>query len=149
MNSILKSTKQWFQGKNLLIIGILAASLFLVACDANAKQSTFGTAGPVAEKQLLLFNVLLWVMVVVFILVEGALLYAAIRFRRRPGQPLPKQTHGNRVLEITWTVIPTILILGLGLWSVTTLFEIDQPPASAADNILDVTVTGHQWWWEF
>jgi len=149
LNSILKSTKQWFQGKNLLALGILVASLLLVACDANAKQSTFGTAGPVAEKQLLLFNVLLWVMVVVFILVEGALLYAAIRFRRRPGQPLPKQTHGNTVLEITWTVIPTILILGLGVWSVITLFEIDKPPASAADNILDVTVTGHQWWWEF
>jgi len=149
MNSILKSTKRWFQGKNLLGIGILAVSLLLVACDANAKQSTFGTAGPVAEKQLLLFNVLLWVMVAVFILVEGALLYAAVRFRRRPGQPLPKQTHGNKALEITWTVIPTILILGLGLWSVVTLFEIDKPPASAADNVLDVTVTGHQWWWEF
>ena len=124
MNSILKSTKRWFQGKNLLGIAILAVSLLLVACDANAKQSTFGTAGPVAEKQLLLFNVLLWVMVAVFILVEGALLYAAVRFRRRPGQPLPKQTHGNKALEITWTVIPTILILGLGLWSVVTLFEI-------------------------
>ena len=95
MYNILKSTKQWFQGKPLLALGILAVSLLLVACDANAKQSTFGTAGPVAEGQLLIFNVLLWVMVVVFILVEGALLYAAIRFRRRPGQPLPKQTHGN------------------------------------------------------
>ncbi|PKB57493.1 MAG: cytochrome c oxidase subunit II [SAR202 cluster bacterium Casp-Chloro-G3] len=149
MNNILKSTKQWFQGKHLLALGILALSLVLVACDANAKQSTFGTAGPVAEKQLLLFNVLMWVMVAVFVLVEGALLYAAIRFRRRPGQPLPKQTHGNTVLELTWTIIPTILILGLGIWSVTTLFELDKPPASAAGNTLDVTVTGHQWWFEF
>lgn len=149
MTETLKSTLQWFQGKPVLIIGTLAAVLLLTACDADGRQSTFGTAGPVAEKQLLLFNVLLWVMVAVFILVEGALLYAAIHFRRRPGQPLPRQTHGNTALEITWTVIPTILILGLGVWSVATLFELDQPPASAAGNILDVTVTGHQWWWEF
>ena len=149
MNNILKSTRRWFQGKHLLALGILVVSLLLVACDADGRQSTFGTAGPVAEKQLLLFNVLMWVMVVVFVLVEGALLYAAIRFRHRPGQPLPKQTHGNTPLEITWTIIPTILILGLGIWSVVTLFEIDKPPASAADNPLDVTVTGHQWWFEF
>jgi len=149
MNNTLNSAKQWFQGKRLLTLGILAVMLLLVACDADGRQSTFGTAGPVAEKQLLLFNVLMWVMVAVFVLVEGALLYAAIRFRRRPGQPLPKQTHGNTALEITWTIIPTILILGLGIWSVGTLFELDQPPASFADNILDVTVTGHQWWWEF
>jgi cytochrome c oxidase subunit 2 len=144
-----KMVKSWVRGKNLVLFGMLALSLLMLACQPEARQSTFGTAGPVAEKQLLLFNVLLWVMVAVFVLVEGALLYAAIRFRRRPGQGLPKQIHGNTPLEITWTVIPTILILGLGIWSVLTLFELDKPPASAASNALDITVTGHQWWWEF
>ncbi len=136
------------QRSHLIILGLLAIALLLAACAPDAPQSTFGTAGPVAEKQLLLFNVLLWVMVVVFVLVEGALLYSLIRYRRRPGQGLPAQTHGNTPLEITWTIIPTILILGLGVWSVFTLFELDQPPASA-ENVLDITVTGHQWWWEF
>jgi cytochrome c oxidase subunit 2 len=143
------TVKSWFRGKNLALFGILVLSLLMLACQPDARQSTFGPAGPVAEKQLLLFNVLLWVMVAVFVLVEGALLYAAIRFRRRPGQGLPAQVHGNTPLEITWTIIPTILILGLGIWSVMTLFELDRPPASAADNALEITVTGHQWWWEF
>ena len=136
------------QGRHLIVLGLLAVALLLAACAPDAKQSTFGTAGPVAEKQLLLFNVLLWTMVAVFVLVEGALLYSLIRFRRRPGQGLPVQTHGNTPLEITWTIIPTILVMGLGIWSVLTIFELDQPPASA-ENVLDVTVTGHQWWWEF
>jgi len=136
------------QRSHLIILGLLAIALLLAACSPDAKQSTFGTAGPVAEKQLLLFNVLLWTMVVVFVLVEGALLYSLIRYRRRPGQGLPAQTHGNTALEITWTIIPTILVMGLGIWSVLTIFELDQPPASA-ENVLDVTVTGHQWWWEF
>jgi cytochrome c oxidase subunit 2 len=144
-----KTVKSWFRGKNLVLFGILALALLMIACQPEARQSTFGTAGPVAEKQLLLFNVLLWVMVAVFVLVEGALLYAALRYRRRPGQDLPAQIHGNTPLEITWTIIPTILILGLGIWSVITLFELDRPPASAAGNALEITVTGHQWWWEF
>ena len=136
-----------FHPQQLISLGVLVALLLLVACDADGLQSTFGTAGPVAEKQLLLFNVLLWVMVVVFVLIEGALLYSLIRFRRRPGDPLPAQIHGHTGLEIAWTVIPTILILVLGIWSVITLFELEPPPASA--NTLEVTVVGHQWWWEF
>ena len=144
-----RAFRRWVNGKNLALVSILTLAVLLLACQPEARQSTFGPAGPVAEKQLLLFNVLLWVMIVVFILVEGALLYAAIRFRRRPGQALPHQVHGNTPLEITWTIVPTILILGLGAWSVLTLFELENPPAAAAEDALEITARGHQWWWEF
>ena len=147
-NTTLMSKRLSISRKHLLLLGLTAILLLVMACAPDAKQSTFGTSGPVAEKQLLLFNVLLWVMVAVFILVEGVLLYAVIKFRRRPGQTeLPPQTHGHTALEITWTIIPTILILGLGIWSTITLFELDQPPAGA--DTLEVTAVGHQWWWEF
>ena len=137
-----------FSSKHFLLLGIAVVLLLVMACAPDAKQSTFGTSGPVAEKQLLLFNVLLWVMVVVFLLVEGVLLYAVIKFRRRPGnEGLPPQTHGHTALEITWTIIPTVLILALGIWSTLALFELDQPPPGA--DTLEVTAVGHQWWWEF
>jgi cytochrome c oxidase subunit 2 len=87
-------------------------------------------------------------MVVVFFLVEGVLLYAIIRYRKRPGQAKPPQIHGNTTLEIVLTIIPTILVLGLGIWSVFTLFEIDKPPSDGPEP-LHVNVTGHQWWFEF
>ena len=136
--------------KGLALFGILAALfLLVVACSPESPQSTWDPAGPVAQKQLDLFYFLVWVMLGVFVFVEGALLYAAIRYRRRPGQALPKQTHGHRALEITWTIIPTILIMAVGVWTVITLFDLDDPPASSADDILEVVVTGHQWWWEF
>ena len=117
-------------------------------------MSTFGVNGPVAREQLLLFNVLLWTMVVVFVLVEGALLYAAVRYRRKPGDPLPPQTHGHTPLEIAWTIIPTILILGLGIWSVIVLFKLEPGAAIAlardeGKEPLRVQAVGHQWWWEF
>ena len=132
----------------LAIFGLLAAIFLLAAACSQGNQSTWDPVGPVAQKQLDLFNVLLWTMVIVFVLVEGALLYIVIRYRARPGQPRPPQIHGHTALEITWTVIPTILILALGIWSVFTLFYLDEPPAHAGDP-LDVIVTGHQWYFEF
>ncbi|PKB73071.1 MAG: cytochrome c oxidase subunit II [SAR202 cluster bacterium Io17-Chloro-G7] len=138
--------RRW-QPKAILLFGLLIAVLFLVAGCSTGKQSTWDAVGPVAEKQLLLFNVLLWVMVVVFVLVEGLMLYVIFRFRKKPGVEASR-THGHLALEITWTVIPTILVLALGIWSVFTLFEIDEPPDSETD-VLEVHVTGHQWWFEF
>jgi len=136
------------------LIQFLAFSVVLlllgVACS-QGDRSTWNPAGPVAEKQLLLFNVLVWIMAVTFVGVEGVLIYAAIKFRARPGQGRPKQIHGNLPLEIAWTVIPTILIMGLGIWSVVVLWELNEPPgyADGVDNVLEVTATGHQWWFEF
>ena len=65
-------------------LGMWALFLLLVVGCSSGRQSTWDPVGTVADKQLELFNVLLWVMVAVFVLVEGALLYAIIRFRRRP-----------------------------------------------------------------
>ena len=137
-----------FRPRRVVIFGLLAALFLLTAACSQGFQSTWDPIGPVAEKQLQLFNVLLWTMVAVFVLVEGALLYIIIRYRRRPGQPRPPQIHGHTALEVTWTIIPTALILGLGIWSVFTLFELDQPPTDQGD-ILEVTVVGHQWYFEF
>ena len=148
----------------LVLLAALGVLLVLasVGCDSDAHQSMLssnpwsldGANGPVAREQLLLFNVLLWTMVVVFVLVEGALLYAAIRFRRRPGDPLPPQTHGHTPLEIAWTIVPTVLILGLGVWSVIVLFKLEPGEAIALARAegkepLVVEAVGHQWWWEF
>lgn len=131
-----------------VLFGLMAAFfLFAVGCTKDG-QSTWEAFGPVAQKQLDLFNVILWVMVAVFILVEGVLVYAIVRYRRRPGDAKPPQIHGKTSLEIVLTIIPTILVLALGIWSVFTLFELEEPPTDGPTP-LQVTVTGHQWWFEF
>ena len=137
-----------FRPRMLAFFGLLAALFVLSAACSTGQQSTWDPIGPVADRQLQLFNVLLWTMVAVFVLVEGALLYIIIRYRRRPGQERPPQTHGHTALEVTWTIVPTILILGLGIWSVFTLFELDSPPTDRGEP-LEVIVTGHQWYFEF
>jgi len=135
--------------KNRTVLFGLIAALFLFATGCSKEgMSTWEAFGPVAQKQLDLFNVLLWVMVATFFLVEGVLLYAVIRYRKRPGQPRPPQIHGNTTLEVVLTIIPTILVLALGIWSVFALFEIDKPPDDGPEP-MHVNVTAHQWWFEF
>ena len=136
------------QSTILLAIALgVAAILLLAGCTPSHPQSTFDPAGPVAEKQLTLFYIILWAAVGVFVVVGGILLYAVIRFRRRPGQrTMPAQTHGNTPLEIGWTIAPAILLVAIAVPTLFYIFDIDKtPPADA----LEVNVTGHQWWWEF
>ena len=131
-----------------VILGRLAALfLFATGCTKD-HMSTWDALGPVAQRQLDLFNVTMWLMVIVFILVEGVLLYAIIRYRKRPGDPKPPPLHGNNTLEIVLTIIPTILVLGLGIWSIFILFYVEKPPDDSPEA-LHVNVTGHQWWFEF
>ena len=51
----------------------------------------------------------------VFILVEGALLYAIFRFRGRPEDPEPPQIHGNTTIEIVWTLIPALILAAIAV----------------------------------
>ncbi|MBI2855605.1 MAG: cytochrome c oxidase subunit II [Chloroflexi bacterium] len=131
----------------ILPLLLLVLLLVLVAsCTPGHPQSTFGTHGPVAQRQMTLFYVIFWAAVFVFVTVGGTLLFAAIRFRRRPGQPEPPQTHGNTRLEIGWTIAPAVVLFVVAIPTVLAQFYISDPPSD--EDKLDVNVTAHQWWWE-
>ncbi|HIM61013.1 MAG TPA: hypothetical protein EYM41_10655, partial [Dehalococcoidia bacterium] len=99
----------------LLLLAPIALAL-LAACTPDNAQSTFGTAGPIAEDQANLFKFIFWIAAVVFVLVEGAIIYASIRYRQRSdSDKRPHQTHGNTRLEITWTIIPAIILLAVAV----------------------------------
>ena len=82
----------------------------------------------------------------VFVLVEGALLYAIFRFRGKPDDPEPRQVHGNTTVEIIWTVIPALILAAIAVPTVRGIFETNAIPKG---DILTIEVVGHQWWWEF
>jgi cytochrome c oxidase subunit 2 len=84
--------------------------------------------------------------VAVFVLVEGALLYAIFRFRGKPGDAEPQQIHGNTTIEIIWTVIPALILAAIAVPTVKGIFETNTTPPESG---LKVEVVGHQWWWEF
>ena len=128
----------------LAVVGVL---LLATACYPSNPMSTFDAQGPVARSQLNLFLIIFWAAVFVFVTVEGALIYSVIRFRYRPGQALPVQTHGNTRLEIAWTIAPTIVLAVIAVPTVTSLFDLANPPEG--DPVIEVRVIGHQWWFEF
>jgi cytochrome c oxidase subunit 2 len=126
----------------LLLLGLLSA-----ACFPEHPQSTFDAAGPVAKSQLDLFYIVFWAAVLVFIVVEGALLYAVVRYRRRQGQGIPAQTHGNTPLEIAWTIAPALILAAIAVPTIMTIFDNARIPDT--EDTVYVSVTGHQWWFEF
>jgi cytochrome c oxidase subunit 2 len=128
-------------------LGALFVLLLASGCYPDHPQSTFDARGPVAESQRFLFYLIFWVALFVFIAVEGALLYAVIRYRRRPGQGIPVQVHGNTRLELAWTIAPVFVLAVIAVPTVTTLYDLAEPPAG--EQVLNVEVIGHQWWFEF
>jgi cytochrome c oxidase subunit 2 len=124
----------------------LAAFLF-VACGKGLPQNTFESAGEGAELQKDLFLLAFWIAVAVFVLVEGLIVYAAIRYRaRRRQEEMPVQIHGNTRLEIVWTVIPALLLVVVGVPTIRGIFSLAATPQGDRVN---VKVIAHQWWWEF
>ena len=89
------------------------------------------------------------IMVLVAIVVITWLVLNILRFRDHgEGDGEPAQVEGNGRLELTWTIIPAILILILAVPTLTQTFRLSRAPASAAaQQRLQVNVTGHQWWW--
>jgi cytochrome c oxidase subunit 2 len=69
-----------------------------------------------------------------------------IRFRARPGDlSEPPQVHGNRTLELVWTITPAAVLAVVFVLVVQTMRTVD----AAAPGALPVRVIGHQWWWEY
>jgi cytochrome c oxidase subunit 2 len=122
------------------------ASLALVACGQDYPNSTFTRLTDLNSAIDSLWNRLLFLGTVVFIITEALLIITIIKFRKRPGGPAAKQIHGNAALEITWTVIPALILVLIAVPTVKTIFKTQ---AKAPAGALEVQVIGHQWWWEF
>jgi cytochrome c oxidase subunit 2 len=85
----------------------------------------------------------------IFLVVASLLLYALIRYRQRPAdsEREPAQIYGSNQIELSWTVIPILIVVMLFL--ATTRVILDTQAAPKPSGALDVTVIGHQFWWEY
>jgi cytochrome c oxidase subunit II len=91
------------------------------------------------------YNLFLWIAAGIFTLVMVLMLWSVVRYRRRSDE-LPKQVHGNNRLELTWTVLPFLLVIFL---FVVTIRAQDKQLALAARPAVVVDVTAFQWSWRF
>lgn len=127
-----------------VIIGVVAVIAGLVIGINNPilNRST-STEGTRIDQ---LFSLTLGIATVVFVIVQGFLLYSIVRFGRHPdddtdGPPV----RGNTRLEFLWTVIPALTIFFVGFVSYQVLADIEQPQ----DDALVVEVKGFQFAWQF
>lgn len=93
-----------------------------------------------------LFSITLGIGTTIFVIVQGFLLYAVVRFNRQPGDDTDAAPiRSNTNLEIVWTVIPAIIVVFIGLFSYQVLADIERPKADE----LVIEVTGLQYAWQF
>lgn len=133
---------------SLVIALITLFALTLSGCGGEPNLSTLtpnGTAGEYSFELIKLSTYIMFgVMGVVFVLFA----YVMFRFRKRKGdESIPEQVEGSTALEITWTVIPIILLLILAVPTIKYTFALANH-VDDEDAVL-VKVTGHQFWWEF
>jgi cytochrome c oxidase subunit 2 len=87
----------------------------------------------------------------ILLLVAGLLLYALLRYRHRPASSAPEQEppqiYGSNQIELSWTVIPVLIVVMLFLATARVIFSTEH--AGKPSTALDVVVIGHQFWWEY
>ena len=131
------------------LLPLMAGMILVLSACGREDLSALNPQGPVARKQLELMQLSIGIMALVVIVVFAICIYVLIRFRRRKGdKSIPKQVEGNHKLEIIWTVIPIILLVILGVPTISTVFGLSKDYSNDPDA-LQVKVTAHQYWWEF
>ena len=148
------------RARAIALFAFASLATILVACS-GAKLPTGNEPGsepapgitPVApvsssgQATLSLYVITFVIAIIVFVLVEGLLLFISFRFRRRKGDDeLPTQTHGNNLLEILWTIVPALVVTGL---FVLVVIDLNQVQAISANPAVTIDVTGFQWQWTF
>lgn len=125
-------------------------ALVLTACSVESgpenRQNTLRPKGPYSQKIDNLFTPVVWVAISVAVLILGATVFAAIRFRQRKGaEVFPKQIRGSTPFEIGWTIVPALILAVIAVPTVALTFDLSEKPA----HPVEITVVGKQWWWQF
>lgn len=101
-------------------------------------------ASPVMEQLEYTHNILLVIIFLVSLLVLAATLYIIVKFNRK-ANPVPSATTHNTMLEIIWTTIPIIILVGIAIPSVRTHYFMQKEPEKG----FTIKVTGRQWYWSY
>ena len=143
----------WSQSSNRChgrrIFPFIFLALPAAAASSQSIPSIFSPVSTPAQEILNLSHFVLLITGGMFAVVGGLLVYVIIRFRAREGddEHEPAQVYGSLQVELAWTVIPVLIVVVLFLTTARIIFAVQDEPKP--ESALDVTVIGHQFWWEF
>ena len=129
----------------MLLLGALIAPA--AAWAAEPREWEIGmqpSATPVHDRITAFHDELLVIIFLISVFVLGLLLYVMVRFHHSRS-PVPTRTSHNTVVEILWTVVPVLILVGIAIPSFKLMYYMDRVPN--AD--MTVKVTGNQWFWSY
>jgi len=138
-------------GVIILLDGILLGAALCTASEpqANFVPSIFDPRSTPAESIYRFSLFVLSITGLIFAVVFTLLVYAVVKYRKRPGDPdrEPTQVYGSTQIELAWTVIPILIVVVLFLATARVIHSVqDAPQPSSA---VQISAIGHQFWWEF
>jgi len=129
-------------------LGVLAGVMMATRAHAAVPQpwqlNLQPPAGSIAEMATDLHNLLLVIITAISLFVLALLIYVAVKFRASQN-PKASQTSHNTVIEILWTVIPVLILVGIAVPSFRLLYYTDR----TADTDMVIKVSGNQWYWNY
>jgi len=155
----------------LLVLGLALIALLVAAPAASAGAFTPESGGsPNADEINRLYKIVLYVSIPIFLIVEGTLIWALVKFRQRRSGPDPAQIRGNTPLEMGWTIGAALILVMLAAITFLYLPDINDPPPSGPDGLaagvqvtsidqasppagggkpLEIEVNGQQYVWRY
>jgi len=132
-----------------MILCIAAAAWANPASQPLSPTNIFAPASTPADMISRLSSLVLTVTGLIFLIVFSLILWAVVKFREkaRSGPGEPAQIYGSTQVELAWTVIPILIVVVLLLATVRAIANIQN--AVAPPSAVEVTVIGHQYWWEY
>ena len=126
------------------------ATIMLSGSGADP-TNIFAPAGTPAHSIFSLSMLVLSITGAIFLGVTGTLIYVLVRYRMRKNAPdadqEPPQIYGSNQIELSWTVIPILIVVMLFLATTRVIYTTEH--ARRPKDSLNVTVVGHQFWWEY
>jgi len=139
--------------RKLLLVTLVLAVLATAgtAAAANGGFTPQYAHSPNADRINTAYYLILGFTGAIFVLVEAALVVFVWRYRRRGRSRAAEgaQVHGNTRLELIWTVIPVVILAVIGIFVFYELPGISNVPSASAGDRVNVTVEGHQFYWQF
>jgi cytochrome c oxidase subunit 2 len=135
---------------------ILLAALFALGSASADPAPPLGSPtsifAPMSTPAKSIFDLSIFVLLIsaaIFVVVFSLLAYAVVKFRKRSSDDArePAQVYGSTQLELAWTVIPVLIVVVLFLATARVIAGIQNAPRPG--NAIEVTVIGHQFWWEY
>lgn len=132
--------------KNKLWLGlmssvvVLASTTALGAYELNMPEGITGISRDTYQLHMIIFGIC----VLIGLAVYGILVFSLIKYRKSKGA-VPSTFHHSTRLEVAWTVVPFLILIGMAIPSTQVLTEI----YDASESELDILVTGYQWRWQY